>query len=91
MSTEQLIRQVFLPETKGSCLAHFRGLLNLKQSELANTLGLERSTISKMEIGDIFVSEIVWKHVLVQVFEQFELNKSLSLEDFRELVESFFQ
>ncbi|MGY3716125.1 helix-turn-helix domain-containing protein [Sutcliffiella cohnii] len=91
MKSEGLLLSLFIPRSKGACLAHFRNILQLTQSDISNELGINRSSISKMENSDINVSEHVWKHVLSKVHHDFELDNQLGFEDFKDTLEQFIE
>lgn len=89
MKLEGTLLHLFLPQSKGACLAHFRNLLQIRQIELSRELGISRSSISKMEIGDLQVSEIVWHHILRLVYKNFTLNQKITFLEFQETVEQY--
>jgi transcriptional regulator with XRE-family HTH domain len=82
---------MFLPRTRGACLAHFRNMLRLTQTEISQELGINRSSISKMENDEINVSESVWNHVLRLIFDDFELEQSIPYREFRCTLEQFIE
>ncbi|QOK30015.1 helix-turn-helix transcriptional regulator (plasmid) [Cytobacillus oceanisediminis] len=91
MKTEIMLLNLFLPRTRGECIAHFRNMLQLTQIELSRQVGMDRSNISKMENGDITVSETVWTHILNMIYRDFDIEMELPFGDFRNTIELFIQ
>jgi transcriptional regulator with XRE-family HTH domain len=91
MKQQGILFNLFLPRTRGACMAHFRNMLQLTQGDISNELGMNRSSISKMENGDINVSENVWSYVLNLVYEDFELEETIPFDDFRDSLEQFLE
>ncbi|OIJ09466.1 hypothetical protein BKP35_16560 [Anaerobacillus arseniciselenatis] len=91
MKSEGILLNLLLPRTKGACLAHFRTLLELTQTDISNEIGINRSSISKMENGDINVSEHVWFHVLKLVYYGLEFEQYISFIEFRHSLEIFIK
>ncbi|MEQ2529116.1 XRE family transcriptional regulator [Robertmurraya yapensis] len=89
MELEGILLNMFLPRTKGACIAHFRNMLCLTQSDISVEIGINRSSISKMENGDINVSENVWSHILRLVYDGFDLEKRVQFKQFRSTLEIF--
>lgn len=87
----EVLLNLFLPRTRGACVAHFRNLLQLTQDTISKDLGMNRSSISKMENGDINVSDNVWNHVLNLIYLDFELGKSIPFEEFQASLERFIE
>lgn len=77
------------PSIEGACVAHFRNMLQLTQTEVSKEVGINRSSISKMENGDINVSENVWSHVLHLIYYHFDLEEKLPFIEFRCNLEQF--
>jgi len=84
---EKVLLSLFLPRTKGECIAHLRNILQLTQTDISNELGLSRTSISKMENGDMTVSESVWRHIIYLVYVDFELNKTTTFNEFKQALE----
>jgi transcriptional regulator with XRE-family HTH domain len=91
MKSEGILLNLFLPRTRGACVAHFRHLLQLKQIEISKELGMNRSSISKMENGDMNVSENVWSYVLKLVYLDYGLENSIPFLEFRHTLEHFLK
>lgn len=91
MNQEGILLNLFLPRTRGACMAHFRNILQLTQLTISEKLGMNRSSISKMENGDINVSEIVWRYILHLVYEDFNLQHNISFEEFYNTLELFLE
>lgn len=87
MQSEGILLNLFLPRTRGACVAHFRNLLHLTQIDISRELGIDRSSISKMENGDVNVSESVWNHVLELVYYDFGLEHLVSFIEFQQALE----
>lgn len=89
MEEKDLVLHLFLPRTRGACLAHFRNILQLTQIDIAKDVGINRSSISKMENGDINVSEIVWQHVTNLVYQSLDINHAITFSNFRRTLDIF--
>ena len=91
MKSEGILLNLFLPRTRGACLAHFRSILQITQTEISTEIGLSRSSISKMENGDMTVTESVWNHVLKLVYHDFDLVQKIPFTEFRQTLEQFIE
>lgn len=89
LKLERVLLRMFLPRSRGACVAHFRNMLQLTQTEVSKEVGINRSSISKMENGDINVSENVWSHVLHLIYYHFDLEEKLPFIEFRCNLEQF--
>jgi len=87
LKTERILLTLFLPRTKGQCIAHLRNILQLTQNDISKELGLSRTSISKMENGDMSVSESVWRHIIYLVYANFDLHKTMSFNEFKQALE----
>lgn len=87
MKSQVILLNLFLPSTRGACVAHFRNMLQLTQIDVSRELGIDRSSISKMENGDINVSESVWNHILMLIYYDFDLEQFLSFIEFQHALE----
>lgn len=91
MNREGILLNLFLPRTKGDCIAHFRNVLHLTQIDVSKELGINRSSISKMENGEINVSEVVWNHVLRLAFYELGIEENISFLEFKDSLELFIE
>jgi transcriptional regulator with XRE-family HTH domain len=87
MESKAILLNLFLPRTRGACISHFRNLLELTQIDISNELGINRTSISKMENGDINVSENVWSYVLTLIHQETHFANSISYIEFKQMIE----
>ena len=91
MKSERILLSLFLPQTKGACIAHLRNSLALTQTQVSTALGLNRTSISKMENGDMNVSEHVWRYVLYLVYDSFNFTNKVTFQEFKDSLEVFIE
>ncbi|MYL35474.1 hypothetical protein GLW08_20440 [Pontibacillus yanchengensis] len=83
---------IFIPSTKGECLSYFRKVLTLTQMDVAKTCEIERSSISKMENGDIEVHVVAWNFITHQVYTTLEIKSNgISYQDFNRFLNKLYE
>jgi DNA-binding XRE family transcriptional regulator len=87
MKAMNILISLFLPQTRGACLSHFRKMLQLTQFDISSTIGINRTIISKMENGEINVSETVWNHILHLVHKESDVIQTIPFIEFRKTLE----
>ena len=87
MKLEHLFLKLFFPRTKGACISHFRKMLQLTQFDISTNLGINRTIISKMENGEIDVSENVWRYLLELIYKESDSIQGIPFKEFRKTLE----